>query len=259
MTLVRVDSLPRHVAIIMDGNGRWAQLLGKPRTFGHREGSKAVRKVVRTCRRLGIEALTLYAFSEQNWDRPVHEVQTLMNLFKEFLITERDEVIRTGIRVRPIGRTHRLPSSLKETLDKLVADTENLDGMTLQLALSYGGREEIVDAVQRIAQRVREGSVDPNRVDEELLDAELPSTEVGAVDLLIRTGGEFRLSNFLLWGSAYAELYFSQTLWPDFGEKELFEAIAFFQQRDRRFGGVLSESELANDEARSRPSSPAHV
>jgi undecaprenyl diphosphate synthase len=259
MALVRVDCLPRHVAIIMDGNGRWAQQRKKPRTFGHREGSEAVRRVVRASRRLGIKALTLYAFSEQNWLRPMYEVQTLMNLFKEFLIKERPEIIETNIRVRAIGRLHRLPAPVREILDQLVADTTHLQGMTLQLAVSYGGQEEIVDAVKRLVQRVREGKVDPRDLDEGRFASELPSAEAGPVDLLIRTGGEYRISNFLLWESAYAELYFSQTLWPDFGEAELYEAITSFQQRERRFGRVLSADQVVSDETVERSTSRAHV
>ena len=259
MTLVRVDALPKHVAIIMDGNGRWAQLRDKARTFGHREGSKAVRRVVRASRRLGIRALTLYAFSEQNWQRPVNEVQTLMNVFREFLISERDEVMRTGIRVRAIGRLHRLPESVREILDQLVADTAHLDGMTLQLAVSYGGREEIVDAVKRLIQSAADGEVDPRGVDEELFAGQLPSAEAGPVDLLIRTGGEYRISNFLLWGSAYAELFFSETLWPDFGETDLFQAIAVFQGRDRRYGQVPSTEKPVSDESVERSPSPVQI
>jgi undecaprenyl diphosphate synthase len=259
MALVRLDGLPRHIAIIMDGNGRWAQQRRKPRTAGHREGSEAVRRVVRASRRLGIQALTLYAFSEQNWQRPVFEVQALMNLFKEFLISERPEVISTNIRVRGIGRLHRLPSSVREILDQLVADTAHLKGMTLQLAVSYGGQEEIVDAVKRLVQRVREGKVDPSDLNETLFSSELPSAEAGPVDLLIRTGGEYRISNFLLWESAYAELFFSQTLWPNFGENDLYDAIASFQRRDRRFGRVLNDDQIVSDEKIERSTSPAHV
>jgi len=259
MALVRLDELPRHIAIIMDGNGRWAQQRRKPRTVGHREGSEAVRRVVRASRRLGIQALTLYAFSEQNWQRPVFEVQALMNLFKEFLISERPEVIRTNIRVKGIGRLHRLPASVRDTLEQLVADTAHLQGMTLQLAVSYGGQEEIVDAVRRLVQLVRDGKVDPSELDETMFSSKLPSAEAGPVDLLIRTGGEYRISNFLLWESAYAELYFSDTLWPDFGENDLFDAIASFQRRDRRFGRVLTENKAVDDETRERSSSPAHA
>ncbi len=259
MSFVCLDSLPRHIAIIMDGNGRWAQRRGKPRTAGHREGAEAVRRVVRACRRLGIGALTLYAFSEQNWQRPLYEVRTLMDLFREFLISERPEVLRTGIRVRAIGRVERLPRRVREILDRLVADTANLDGMTLQLAVSYGGREEIVDAAKRIAERAAQGTLDPLSVDEHAFSAELPSLDAGPVDLLIRTSGECRISNFLLWGSAYAELFFSPVLWPDFDEAALYEAIASFQQRERRYGQVTPEDESLEQSPEPRPVTPAHA
>lgn len=256
---MRVDGLPRHIAIIMDGSGRWAQKRNKPRTFGHQEASEAVRRVVRASRRLGIQALTLYAFSEQNWQRPIHEIQMLMNLFKDFLISERPEIIQTNIRVRGIGRLHRLPQPVRGILQQLVADTAQLKGMTLQLAVSYGGQEEIVDTVKRLVERVREGKIDPNTVDEAFFNSELPSAEAGSVDLLIRPGGEYRISNFLLWESAYAELYFTQTLWPDFSEADLFEAIAAFQQRERRFGRVLKGDSVVSDEEVERSTSPAHA
>ncbi len=246
VVLVRADALPRHIAIIMDGNGRWAQRLGRPRTEGHREGSEAVRRVVRASRRLGIQGLTLYAFSEQNWQRPVGEVHALMDLFREFLISEREEVLRTGIRVKAVGRLQRLPGALRRTLDQLVRDTAHCTGMTLQLAVSYGGREEIVDAARRLALRIADGSLNPDALDEACFDAELPSAGAGAVDLLIRTGGERRISNFLLWGAAYAELHFSNTLWPEFTEHDLYEAIASYQLRERRFGLVPTASDTAN-------------
>jgi len=227
----------------MDGNGRWAQRHGRPRTEGHREGSEAVRQVVRASRRLGISGLTLYAFSEQNWQRPVGEVHALMDLFREFLISEREEVLRTGIRVRAVGRLQRLPGALRQTLDQLVRDTAHCTGMTLQLAVSYGGREEIVDAARRLAVRVAEGSLSPDDLDEACFDAELPSAGAGPVDLLIRTGGERRISNFLLWGAAYAELHFSNTLWPEFTANDLYEAIGSYQARERRFGLVPPASD----------------
>lgn len=222
----------------MDGNGRWALRQGFLRTLGHREGSEAVRRTVRACRRLGIQALTLYAFSEQNWERPRLEVDALMGLLKEFLITERDELIDKGIRLRAIGRRGRLPDDVAEILERIEAETSGLTRMTLTLALSYGGREEIADAAREIAKRVADGDLDAERVDERLFGAVLPSMEVGPVDLLIRTSGEQRISNFLLWAAAYAELCFTDTLWPEFGERELFEALAVYQTRERRFGQV---------------------
>jgi undecaprenyl diphosphate synthase len=222
----------------MDGNGRWALRQGFLRTDGHREGSEAVRRAVRACRRIGVRALTLYAFSEQNWDRPRGEVGALMELQKEFLVTERDELIARGIRLRAIGRRARLPDDVAEILDRVEAETSALTRMTLTLALSYGGREEIADATREIATRVADGELDPERIDERLMSAVLPSMEVGPVDLLIRTSGEQRISNFLLWAAAYAELCFTDALWPDFDEHELYRALAAYQTRDRRFGQV---------------------
>lgn len=222
----------------MDGNGRWAEAKGLRRTDGHRAGSEAVRRTVRACRRLGIDTLTVFAFSEQNWARPPSEVGTLMSLFREFLISEREEVLRTGIRVRPVGRTHRLPWPVRSILDRLVRDTAGLSGMTLQLAVSYGGQEEIADAARDLAIKAAQGQLDPATIDERVFEAALPSLQGGPVDLLIRTSGEQRISNFLLWGAAYAELFFSPALWPDFDEAELYRAIAAFQGRDRRFGMV---------------------
>jgi undecaprenyl diphosphate synthase len=259
MPLVAIDSLPQHIAVIMDGNGRWAKRLGKPRAVGHREGSEAVRRVVRACRRLGIRVLTLYAFGEQNWLRPVSEVRSLMELFREFLITERQEVISTGIRFQTVGRTHRLPKPLQKLINQLVKDTEHLDGMTLQLAVSYGGQEEIADTARRIAELAAKGEIDPRVIDEKFFAASLPSLRNGPVDLLIRTGGEYRISNFLLWGSAYAELYFTKTLWPDFDQSELYSAIASFQKRDRRFGRVLDEDAASADSSTDLSSTEAVV
>ena len=222
----------------MDGNGRWAKKQGFGRTFGHREGSESVRRIVRACRRLGVESLTLYAFSEQNWDRPRFEVDALMALLKDFLLSEREELLEHGIRLRSVGRRERLPDHVGDVLDAIVEETADLDRMTLTLALSYGGREEIADAAREIARRAAAGELDPELVDERFFGAVLPSMEVGPVDLLIRTSGELRVSNFLLWATAYAELYFTDALWPDFMEEHLYEALAAYQRRDRRFGRV---------------------
>lgn len=243
LTLVDVKNIPRHVAIIMDGNGRWALSQGEERTAGHREGSRAVRRIVRAARRLGVEALTLYAFSEQNWKRPPLEVAALMELLRDFLVSERDELIDNDIRLRTVGRKEKLPRRVREVLDPLEAETAHLEGMTLSLALSYGGREEITDATRRIAERVARGDLDPSEIDEALVDAAVPSVSVGPVDLLIRTGGDQRISNFLLWGLAYAELYFTPRLWPEMEAQDLHEAIETFQGRERRFGQVISDVE----------------
>ena len=239
VTTVDLTRLPAHVAIIMDGNGRWAQHRGEERPVGHRHGSDSVRTIVRSARRLGIRALTLYAFSEQNWQRPSFEVDALMELLREFLVTEREEILQNNIRLTSIGRTERLPARVLEVLRPLEAESASNTQMTLCLALSYGGREEIADAVRSIAQLVQRGELDPSNVDENLLDRALPSMELGPVDLLIRTGGEQRISNFLLWNAAYAELVFSNKLWPEFDPEELYVAIALFQTRQRRFGKVI--------------------
>jgi undecaprenyl diphosphate synthase len=238
MSLVEARNLPSHIGIIMDGNGRWAQQRGLPRREGHREGSDAVRRVVRAARRLGIRALTLYAFSEQNWARPEDEVDALMLLLREFLLSERDELLDNGIKLHAVGNLGRLPSLVRAVLDPLRNETDANDSMTLTLALSYGGREEIADAARQLSRKVAEGSLDPNDITPERMRALMPSLAVGDPDLVIRTGGERRISNFLLFGLAYAELYFDDTHWPDFGSAELHRAIASYQARERRFGLV---------------------
>ncbi len=250
------DRLPAHVAIIMDGNGRWALQRGMLRPNGHREGSEAVRRITRASRKLNLKALTLYAFSEQNWQRPTFETDALMELLREFLLTERRELLDNGIRLRSIGRVERLPARVRDVLDALEAETASLDSMTLTLALSYGGHEEIADAARKLAIQAARGELDPATIDENTLAEALPSMAVGEVDLLIRTGGEKRISNFLLWGAAYAELHFSDRLWPDFGEDDLLEALTAFQARDRRFGRVSSGATPVSD---LRPPTPAHV
>jgi undecaprenyl diphosphate synthase len=258
--LVDLTRLPQHVAIIMDGNGRWAQLRGLPRPLGHREGSESVRRTVRACRRLGVRALTLYAFSEQNWHRPPAEVDALMELLREFLLSERQEMLDNGIKLRMIGRRERLPPRVREVLDRIESETAELGEMTLTLALSYGGREEIADAARALAVQVATGELDPRRIDEGLFDAVLPSMEVGAVDLLIRTGGEQRISNFLLWACSYAELHFTDRLWPDWTDVDLYAAIESFQARDRRFGRVSSEtSSMASDVLAPEAAKSAHA
>ncbi len=238
MQLVEARNLPSHVGIIMDGNGRWAELRGDKRSAGHRTGSHAVRRTVRLCRRLGIEALTLYAFSFQNWHRPEDEVEALMQLLGEYLIDERGEILDHGIRLAAIGQLERLPEPVRSVLDELMAVSENNHGMTLTLALSYGGQEEIAVAAKTLAEAAVKGDIEPGDIDVDMLKTWLPSQRVGDPDLIIRTGGETRLSNFLLYGSAYAELVFSSRLWPDFGADDLFAAIASFQGRSRRFGRV---------------------
>jgi undecaprenyl diphosphate synthase len=222
----------------MDGNGRWAQLRGLPRVRGHREGSEAVRRTVRGARRLGLRALTLYAFSEQNWARPEEEVDALMQLLREFLLSEREEMLENGIRFNAVGNLGRLPGLVRAVLDPLRKESERNHEMTVTLALSYGGREEIAEAARELARAVRAGEMSPEDVTVQALHARMPSLTVGDPDLVIRTGGERRISNFLLYGLAYAELHFSDVLWPDFAEEDLYQAIASFQKRERRFGLV---------------------
>ena len=236
--LVEARNLPSHVGIIMDGNGRWAQLRGGPRVDGHREGSRAVRRIVRCARRLGLRALTLYAFSEQNWARPDEEVDALMQLLREFLLSERDEILDNGIRLNAVGNLGRLPGVVRAVLDPLRKDSAIETEMTLTLALSYGGREEIATAARELAVEVARGNLRPEDVTEDALHRRMPSLSVGDPDLVIRTGGERRISNFLLYGLAYAELHFADVLWPDFTEADLYAAIASYQTRERRFGLV---------------------
>jgi undecaprenyl diphosphate synthase len=247
MVYVEAQNLPSHIGIIMDGNGRWAQLRGRERVEGHREGSKAVRRIVRAARRLGVRALTLYAFSEQNWARPELEVDALRQLLREFLLSERDEILDNGIRLNAIGNLGRLPAVVRTVLDPLRKESAAREEMTLTLALSYGGREEIANAASELAREVAAGRLSPEDVTEHALHARMPSLAVGDPDLVIRTGGERRISNFLLYGLAYAELHFADVLWPDFSENDLYEAIASFQRRERRFGlvGKAAEPVLA--------------
>jgi undecaprenyl diphosphate synthase len=220
----------------MDGNGRWARERGRPRWEGHREGARSVREIVTSSRRLGLKALTLYAFSEQNWARPEEEVGALMALLQEFIISERETLLSNGIRCRAIGRTSRLPAHLRKLLADIEAESSINSHMTLSICLSYGGREEVADAAKELARRVQAGEIRLEDVNEDAISKMLPSLEVGPVDLLVRTGGEFRTSNFLIWAGAYAELFFSPRLWPEYGQRDLYEAIYSFQQRNRRFG-----------------------
>lgn len=235
MTWVEARNLPRHVGIIMDGNGRWATLRGEDRQAGHKAGSAAVRRVVRVSRRLGIGALTLYAFSEQNWARPQGEVEALMGLLEEFLKSERDEILDNGIRLVAIGDTGRLPEFVRTSLDPLARESSENEKMTLALALSYGAREEIAHVARALATEAMAGKIDPTAIDGRLIASRIPSLSVGEPDLILRTGGEQRLSNFLLYGAANAELVFSERLWPDFDESDLFEAIRTYQIRSASY------------------------
>jgi undecaprenyl diphosphate synthase len=228
--------LPRHLAIIMDGNGRWAQRRGLPRVEGHRRGAVAVREVVRAAREVGLRALTLYAFSSQNWQRPHEEVGTLMQLLRDYVIDERDEIMDNGIRLIAIGDVDRLPDFVKEPLETLMRDSAGNRQMTLCLALSYGGRESLVSTTRALCELVARGALKPEDITEDRISAALQTGGLPQLDLLVRTSGEERLSNFLLWESAYAELYFTETFWPDFGKNELYQALDSYRQRERRFG-----------------------
>jgi undecaprenyl diphosphate synthase len=228
--------LPRHIAIIMDGNGRWARARGEPRIAGHREGAKSVRETVRAARELGVQALTLFAFSEQNWDRPPDEVDALMELLYRYVLEEHDEIMDNQIRLVAIGAIDRLPGFVRQALFDLVEQSRDNQGMTLCLALSYGGREDIVGAARALAADVRAGRIDPDEVNEVVLESRLSTAELPPLDLLIRTSGEYRISNFLLWQAAYAELYFTPQMWPEFRRPHLLDAIEVFQSRERRFG-----------------------
>jgi undecaprenyl diphosphate synthase len=239
-----VQGLPRHVGIIMDGNGRWARERGLRREEGHSKGADSVREIVRAGRRIGLEALTLFAFSSQNWDRPPREVFHLMHLLRRYLIEERSEILDNDIRLVTVGDIQRLPGMVLRPLNELVRASSHNRGMTLCLALSYGGREMIAKAAQELARAVARGEVDPEDVDVEMLGSYLPSsTLLPQLDLLIRTSGERRVSNFFLWEVAYAELYFSPVMWPDFGESDLWTALREYGKRERRFG--LTSEQIA--------------
>ena len=229
-------SIPRHIAIIMDGNGRWAQRRGLIRLMGHKAGVDSVKKVVEECDKLGVKVLTLYAFSTENWKRPEDEVNGLMELLRTFVQRELANMLRNNIRLRSIGQIERLPLSAREVLTDAIERTAANEGLVLNLALSYGSRSEITEAMRRIAGQCLAGELDPQAISEELISANLYTAGLPDPDLLIRTGGEYRLSNFLLWQLSYAELYVTETAWPDFREKQLQEAILAFQQRQRRFG-----------------------
>ncbi|MBJ6763210.1 di-trans,poly-cis-decaprenylcistransferase [Myxococcaceae bacterium JPH2] len=233
---VKARPLPRHVGIIMDGNGRWAESRGLPRLEGHREGSVSVREVTRAARRLGIPAITLYAFSSQNWARPAEEVAGLMELLREYLESERSEILDNSIRLNAIGEVDKLPRYVREPLERLIADSAHNTGMVLSLALSYGGREEILRAARGLAEAAARGELDPARLEETDLESRLWTQGLPPVDLVVRTSGEQRVSNFLLWQLAYAELCFTDALWPDFRTDEFLRCLSQYQGRERRFG-----------------------
>ena len=234
--IMTTQALPQHIAIIMDGNGRWATSRGLPRLFGHRAGAKGVRRITEVCCELRIPALTLYAFSWENWNRPAKEIRELMELLGEFLVSETPRLQAHGVRLRAIGRLHELPPNVLARLHQVMDATASSTHLNLTLALSYGGRQEIVDATRRIANEAIHGHLDPAQIDEALFSRYLNLPELPDPDLLIRTSGEQRLSNFLLWQISYCELYVTPKYWPDFTKADLLEAIAAYQQRQRRFG-----------------------
>ena len=232
------NSLPRHIAIIMDGSGRWAKRRGLPRTLGHQAGIRSVRRIVEACAELKVPVLTLYAFSVENWKRPQREIDTLMRLLSEFLEKEIEEMNEHNIRFTAIGRTEELPEFVQKRLARTIEATQQNTGLILNLALNYGGRSEIVDAVRKIVARAKENHLNPEEIDEALFSHYLYTHFLPDPDLLIRTSGEMRVSNFLLWQISYSEIYVTKKLWPDFTKKDLEEAIREFQHRERRFGAT---------------------
>jgi undecaprenyl diphosphate synthase len=240
-TLAQTGRLPRHIAVIMDGNGRWAQQQGKPRIEGHREGMESVRDIVKVCSQLGVRYLTLYAFSMENWKRPSAEVTFLMKLLETYLRREVDELHANNVRIRTIGKTNALPKSVQKVLSAAMARTADNDGLTLTLALSYGARWDMLRAVQMIALDVRRGKVSPEDLTETTFAHYLQTSFMDDPDLVIRTSGEFRLSNFLLWESAYSEIYVTERLWPEFRRHDLYRALYDYMRRERRFGKTSAQ------------------
>jgi len=238
LAAVAWDRLPRHVAIIMDGNGRWAAQRGQPRIAGHKAGVEAVRAAVDTGARLGLNALTLYAFSTENWKRPRYEVDALMRMLRRYLRLELDEIDRQHIRFQTIGRTAALPEKVRHEIARATEQTARNKGMILNVAVNYGGRAEIVDAARAAVRRLLDEGSRPDELTEQRIANELYTRNVPELDLLVRTSGELRISNFLLWQSAYSEIYVTETLWPDFRRVHLLEAVVDYQRRDRRFGGL---------------------
>ena len=233
---INSEKLPQHVAVIMDGNGRWAKSRDQERTFGHKNAIKAVREVINACNEVNIPYLTLYTFSTENWNRPTEEVNTLMDLLSSTLLQEAEEIFSKGLRIHAIGDLKRLPDTVREQLLNIIELTKNNNKGNLIMALSYGSQREILNAVKEISKKVKDGDVDINDIDEKLFENHLYTKDFPPVDLLIRTSGEVRISNFLLWQIAYAELQFLDTLWPDFTKEDFFQCIVNYQSKERRFG-----------------------
>ncbi|MDR2122506.1 MAG: isoprenyl transferase [Flavobacteriaceae bacterium] len=240
-TAIEEKNIPQHVAIIMDGNGRWAKKRGMMRTLGHQNAIKAVKEAIEFCDEMEIPYLTLYAFSSENWNRPALEVNALMSILSGTIKKESQKLIERGIRVKVIGNTHKLPKDVYKELKNLIDNTQNNKKGTLILALSYGSKEEILDATKKIAEKVAENKISVEDINEDIFNNHLYTQDIPDVDLLIRTSGEQRISNFLLWQIAYAELYFTDVLWPDFNKKEFLKAIEFYQTRERRFGKISEQ------------------
>jgi len=243
---VQEIKIPEHLAIIMDGNGRWAKNQGLPRVFGHKKGAEVVRDIVRYTSKLGVKYLTLYTFSMENWLRPKKEVSFLMDLLEEYLKNEVAELNENNIKLAISGRTHLLPEKTGKVVDEAVASLSGNKGMVLNLALSYGGRSEIVDAAKKMAELAIRGEIELSKVERDEFGQFMYNPEIPDIDLLIRTSGEIRISNFMLWRAAYSELYFTETLWPDFNEGIINESFAEYSRRDRRFG--MTDEQMANDD-----------
>ena len=229
--------VPSHIAIIMDGNGRWARRRGLDKIAGHRRGVESIRRIIKACKKSGVRLLTLYVFSTENWRRPKDEVNKLMGLLDEYLKKESSELHRDNIKLNYIGRMEGLPENVRRSLKEALELTKDNDGFTLNIALDYGGRAEIIDAAKRLISDASDGKIDPEGIDEELFSRYLYTAGLPDPDLVIRTSGEMRMSNFLLWQASYSEIYVTRKLWPDFGERDLKKAIAEFEKRQRRFGG----------------------
>ena len=243
---VNKDNIPKHVAIIMDGNGRWATQKGKLRVFGHRNGVKAVQSTIEGAAKIGIQYITLYAFSTENWNRPKFEVNALMELLVDTIQKEINTLNKNKIRLKAIGDLNTLPKKAKEKLQKAINETSGNDHMTLILALSYSSKWEIINAVKEITNKVKSGEISTDEINENLIDNSLSTIGIPDPELMIRTSGEHRISNFLLWQLAYAELYFTPKLWPDFREQDLYEALLSFQKRERRFGKTSEQITESN-------------
>jgi len=241
------DQLPKHVAIIMDGNGRWAKKQGKPRVFGHRNGVKSVQEIVETAAELGINTLTLYTFSTENWNRPKQEVDVLMHLLVKSLKKELKTLIKNNIKLQTVGKIDKLPKKVVNELNEVIEKTKNNTRLTLNLALNYGAREEIVNAIKNISKKVVNKVISIEEINENIINNHLYTVTLPDVDFLIRTSGEKRISNFMLWQIAYAELYFTDVLWPDFRKEHFFQAIAEYQHRERRFGKTSEQIKDSNE------------